>query len=76
MATRDNEPDLEEAAGYAFSKVSGAVVGGVLLCGIISAVLQLFFGVEMTVGGAAFVTLFCIPVAWGIRALIIRARGG
>jgi hypothetical protein len=75
MTARDNEPDVEEAASYAFAQVSGAVVGGILLCAVISAVLQLFFGVGMTLGGATFVTLFCIPLAWGIRALIIRARG-
>ena len=75
MAVRDDEPVLERTAGYAFSQVAVAVVGGIILCTLISAVLAVFFGIQMSVGAATFITLFCIPIAWAIRALIFR-RGG
>ncbi|HSC61692.1 MAG TPA: hypothetical protein VLC29_10705 [Rhizomicrobium sp.] len=72
MTAHDNESDLERKAGYAFSQVAGAVVGGIILCTLISAILTIFVGGEMTLGGAVLVTLFCIPLAWGIRALALR----
>lgn len=74
MSANDHEPGLEERISYSFSQVSGAIVGGILLCIVISATGELLFGTEMTIGGAAFITLFCIPVAWGIRAIWVRYR--
>ena len=72
MAAHDNESDLERNAGYAFSQVAGAVIGGIILCTVISAISAVFFGIEMTLGGAVLMTLFCIPLAWGIRAFVVR----
>ncbi len=69
------ESDLEGAAGYAFSQVAGAIVGGMLLCAVINMGLMTFFGTEMSLGGAAIITLFCIPIAWVVRAVVLRVLG-
>lgn len=75
MTAREKRPNLEENAGYVFSQVSGAIVGGIVLCIAVSAVLDLVFRKEMTIGAVAFTTLLCIPMAWGVRALIDWIRG-
>jgi ribose/xylose/arabinose/galactoside ABC-type transport system permease subunit len=67
-----DEPDSPDGFGYVFSQVSAAVIGGIILAGVIGAILEMWIGSRLNGTGATFLTIVCIPVAWGIRAVVVR----